>query len=305
MLALKIWIAVLLLSALPFLSIAWLWKRKAKSRMDWALALSLVGALSLLAFIAVPWATTSYYLRYVLVVLFALAAFFSYGKVKANNLIIPSSVTEKLVVAFKAFVTAFLALLNVIAIKGIFIYPVSPIELTFPLSEGVYYVIQGGNSTLTNPFHKSGADNQEEFALDIVKLNRAGNRSTGIYPQELNSYAIYGAIVYSPCDGEIIELVDGTPDNSIGDLGRHPSNHIVIRCEGVRVTLAHMMSGSFAVRNGQFVREGEMLGRVGNSGHTAEPHLHIDAVRDFVNVIEPLPVSFNGRLLSTNSVVIK
>ena len=305
MLALKIWIAVLLSSALPFLSIAWLWKRKAKSKIDWALALSLVGALSLLAFIAVPWATTSYYLRYVLVVLFALAAFFSYRKVKAVNLKVTSSVTGKLAVAVKIVVATFLLALDVIALAGTFYYPASPVELNFSLSDGVYYVIQGGNSILTNPFHKSGTDNQEEFALDIVKLNRAGNRAGGIYPHGLNSYAIYGAIVYSPCDGEIIELVDGIPDNSIGDAGRHPSNHIVIRCKGVRVTLAHMMSGSFSVHIGQFVREGEALARVGNSGHTSEPHLHIDAVRDSVNGIDPIPISFNGRLLSTNSIAIR
>ncbi|MDQ3820907.1 MAG: hypothetical protein M3362_24925, partial [Acidobacteriota bacterium] len=101
MLILKIWVAALVSAALPFLSIAWLWKKKVESKMDWALTVSLVGALSLLAFIATPWAMTSYYLRYLLVILLVLAAFFSFRKVRAINLEIPRPFAERLAAAVK------------------------------------------------------------------------------------------------------------------------------------------------------------------------------------------------------------
>ena len=304
MLTLKIWLAVVLSSALPFLSIAWLWKKKVKSKADWALTVSLAGALSLLAFVATPWAMTSYYLRYVLVALFTLAAFSSFRKIKAPDLQTPPAAAGRLAVAARVIVLAALLTLDVAAVRTYF-YPTPPVELAFPLSGGTYCVIQGGNSVLTNPFHRSGSGNQEEYAVDIVKLNRAGNRAAGVYPQGLNSYAIYGETIYSPCAGEIIELVDGVPDNPIGDVGRHPSNHLVIRCKGVKVTLAHMTGGSFSVRDGQVVREGQPLARVGNAGHASEPHLHVDAVRDSGDVTEPVPISFDGKVLSTNSVVIR
>ena len=138
--------------------------------------------------------------------------------------------------------------------------------------------------------------------MDIVKLNWAGNRATGIYPRELSSYAVFGETVYSPCNGEVMEVVDGVADNPIGDEGHQPSNQIVIRCQGVRVTLAHMTSGSLLIRHGQSLEEGQPLGRVGNAGHTSEPHLHIDAVRDVPDSIEPVPISFNGKMLSLNSI---
>ena len=41
MLTFKIWLAVLLSSVLPFRLIAWLWKRNAENKLDWALAFSL------------------------------------------------------------------------------------------------------------------------------------------------------------------------------------------------------------------------------------------------------------------------
>ena len=41
------------------------------------------------------------------------------------------------------------------------------------------------------------------------------------------------------------------------------------------VLLAHLQQGSLAVTAGQQVRRGEPLARVGNSGNTSEPHLHL------------------------------
>jgi murein DD-endopeptidase MepM/ murein hydrolase activator NlpD len=304
MLTFKIWLSVLLSSVLPFLAIAWLWKKKAKNNLDWMLSVSLVGALSLLAFIATPWAMTSYYLRYVLIVLFALAAFLSFRKVKKVPLENPSSPGSKLVVTVKVILLLALLPLDIMAISTYF-YPARSVELAFPLSGGVYYVIQGGNNVITSPFHRTGTDNQENYAIDIVKLNWVGNRATGVLPQELSSYAIYGETVHSPCSGEVIEVVDGLPDNPIGTIG-DISNRIVIRCQGVRVTLAHMRSGDLLIRNGQFIEEGQPIGKVGNAGHTSEPHLHIHAVRDVTdNSLEPMPISFNGKVLSLNSIIVR
>ena len=67
-----------------------------------------------------------------------------------------------------------------------------------------------------------------------------------------------------------------------------------------------MTSGSFLVQEGQHLRGGQPLARVGSAGFSLEPHLHMDVIRDFAGgrpVIEPVPISFNGRILSTNSIV--
>jgi hypothetical protein len=303
--ALLIWLFVLFALVLPCALTLWLWKGT-KSRSDWALSLLLVGAYALLIFLGAQWAIVSYYLRFLLIPFFVLAAYFSFRKIKNAPPQI-ASVNSRIIKIGKVFALLLLLLLNVEIIVG-YLYPVPTVELTFPLRDGVYYVWQGGNSFITNVAHRQGFHQvQETYAIDIVKLNRAGNRATGLYPSELSSYAIYGATVYSPCDGEIIEIVDGRPDNAIGYIAGHPSNHVVIRCKGVKVTLAHMMNGSILVENGQSVKEGQPLGRVGNSGNSIEPHLHIDAVRDIPNealgVEEPMPISFNGKVLSLNDVI--
>lgn len=72
------------------------------------------------------------------------------------------------------------------------------------------------------------------------------------------------------------------------------------------VVLAHMTEGSVAVGEGQEVEEGQFLGRVGNSGNTSEPHLHIHAVRTGSGSIlegEGVPVLFDGRFPVRNGLV--
>ncbi|WP_425492702.1 M23 family metallopeptidase [Lysinibacillus agricola] len=50
---------------------------------------------------------------------------------------------------------------------------------------------------------------------------------------------------------------------------------------------------------GEKVKEGQILGKVGNSGNTSDPHLHIHAEKDGKGVA----ITFNDRFLVRNSLV--
>ena len=52
-------------------------------------------------------------------------------------------------------------------------------------------------------------------------------------------------------------------------------NHVVLDVgDGTYAVLAHLRRGSVRVRKGQRVQAGDLLGEVGNSGNSSEPHLH-------------------------------
>jgi len=123
MLSYEIWLAVLVTSGLPFILIAWLCRRKAGDKLDWVLALSIAGAFSLLAFIATPWAMSSYYLRYVLIALLVLAAYFSFRKIKEGRPQSPGAPGSKLAVTLKVGALFVLLPLDVLALRTYF-YPV-------------------------------------------------------------------------------------------------------------------------------------------------------------------------------------
>lgn len=188
--------------------------------------------------------------------------------------------------------------LDVLAVAA-FHQPGSALDVSFPLASGKYYVLQGGSSTITNPFHASGGS---RLAFDIVKLNGLGNRADGIAPRSLAAYEIFGERIYSPCAGTILFTQDGVPDNAGRPDAEHPAgNHLVMKCADTELFLAHLKRGTIKVKAGQVVSAGELLGNVGNSGNTLEPHLHISAKMGGAE----RGLIFDNRNLSVNSVVAK
>jgi murein DD-endopeptidase MepM/ murein hydrolase activator NlpD len=77
------------------------------------------------------------------------------------------------------------------------------------------------------------------------------------------------------------------------------------RCpeQQVDVLLAHLRQNSLTVAPGQVIAAGDLLGRVGNSGNTSEPHLHVHAIRTGSGDMrdgEPVPFTFANRFLIRN-----
>jgi len=182
------------------------------------------------------------------------------------------------------------------------------IVLVFPLNQGTYCVAHGGVYRWLN--HHRGSRSQA-YALDIVKLNQFGVRAKGICPRPLTAYEIFGDALYAPAPGIVTAVVNDLADLPPGEMDcQHiAGNHIVIRMDAsdVSIGLAHLMQGSVRVEVGEQVCAGQILGRVGNSGNTTEPHLHIHAKRggkpDSMLDGEAVPMRFGGRWLIRNSIV--
>lgn len=183
-----------------------------------------------------------------------------------------------------------------------------PIELSFPLAGGTYYVAHGGNLRLVNHHRVSRS---QAYALDVVRLNRLGLRAAGVYPRRFEKYRIFGDVLYSPCEGVVTAAVDDLPDLLPGEMDKKhiAGNHIVIQLNGseIYIGLAHLMQASLTVKPGEHVSPGQPLGRVGNSGNTSEPHLHIHAKRGgnpkSMGDGAGVPMRFHRRWLIRNSII--
>lgn len=240
---------------------AWLLGANQQSQPQWAILTATCGSMVGLAFLAGPWAFTSYYLRYVSLGSFALAIIYTHRRMKADKAIVKDGSTP-----WQVSVLLLFTVLDALAIAAY--HQPGELNLSFPLTSGSYYVLQGGNSVVTNPFHTLSGT---KLALDIVKLNRFGNRAGGIAPRTLNSYEIFGEKLCSPCDGTVLSVRDGLPDNAPGspDVEHPEGNHIVLKCGDAEVFLAHLKRGSISVPAGEVVTIGQPLGEIGNSGNTA------------------------------------
>ena len=276
------------------IALYWALTARRQEGFRWAVEIAASGSIVAFAFLAGSWAFTSYYLRYAVLGVFGLVVVYTYRRAKLAGALQPGQTPKRL--AFSVTILGLFIVLDVLVVAS-HIRPRETLELSFPLKSGTYYVLQGGNSAVTNPFHSFSGTG---LALDIARVNPFGNRASGVAPRALADYEIFGDIVYSPCAGTVLAVQDTLADNLPGmPDADHPANHVIVKCGDVEVLMAHLMQGSAMVVPESTVTMRQPLGRVGNSGNTLEPHLHIGAKKNG----KETGLTFDGRWLSINSVV--
>ena len=193
--------------------------------------------------------------------------------------------------------------------------PEGAIDLASPLAPGRYLVVSGGNNLGLNA-HLSTLEDQrfqtvrgQSFAVDFIAVNQLGFRTQGIVPKDPGKYRIYGASILAPCGGTIVGVTDGLPDMRVPqrDRAHLAGNHVLLECGGYFVVLAHMAPETIEVKAGEVVKAGARLGKVGNSGNTDEPHLHMHVQRDLPETSplagEPQWFTIDGRFLARNDIL--
>lgn len=165
--------------------------------------------------------------------------------------------------------------------------------------------------------HRWGA--AQEFALDISRFgaDMRSHRGDGSRPE---MYLSYGAPVLGVADGEVVAAVDEHPDADslrrpgetdaeyearaatqqdallAGGFRQIVGNHVVIRhANGEYSLYAHLRAGSVRVSSGQHIVAGQVIGEVGHSGNSTEPHLHF-SIQDGPDPMRSrsLPVRFEN-----------
>lgn len=217
-------------------------------------------------------------------------------------------------VALGARAVVVLGLLGLVglALSGRRPFATEPLDLEFPLRDGTYLVVSGGSNVLVN-FHLETLNRErarpyrgQSYGVDLVKAGTWGSRATGFLPDDPRAFAIFGDPIHAPCAGAVVVALDGRPDRL--RPGVEPEslagNHVILACEGAWIVLAHMQQGSIRVVPGDRVGRGEVVGRVGNSGSSGEPHLHVHAQTPGSSGAplggSPLPITFEGRHLVRN-----
>jgi urea transporter/murein DD-endopeptidase MepM/ murein hydrolase activator NlpD len=141
-----------------------------------------------------------------------------------------------------------------------------PISLPFI---GFWRVTQGHNGELTHKGDWCHAWDFEKFDEDNKSYYNEGN--------DVSDYYCYNSPILAPANGFVIEIIDDVDDNKIGEanLVENWGNEIVIKhSEYLYSKISHVKLNSFKVAIGDYVKKGDILGLVGNSGRSPYPHLH-------------------------------
>jgi len=292
----------------PLGLILWLWLTVNSSLFDWILIVALAGAYVIAFYFIGFWGFIYYYLRYLWLLLFVAVAITTFSSAANSPLFTEKGLLGWLWTALMLLLIGGLIYLTIGAIRAHY-YPVKPINMAFPFKSGIYTINWGGNggaSRMMNYHYTSsihtGADvsRSMQYAVDIVKLNRFGIISSGILPQSLEKYEIFHIAILAPVSGTVKEVVDGLPNEKpfSGNYPYNVGNYIVINNGEVNVLLGHMQAGSITVKAGDHVDVGQVIGKVGNSGWTDQPHTHIQAMTYSEKSVwfgRGIPITFDGK----------
>lgn len=157
----------------------------------------------------------------------------------------------------------------------------------------------------------------QEFAIDFIQYDENLK-----FPEDQKlqntEFSFYQSEIKAIADGTILDTFDGVPENptsgfimfqdqnmrkelinKYGYLPAFVGNYIVIEHEHNEYSFyAHFSTNTIKVKKGDHVKQGQVIGLLGNSGNSSAPHLHFHLTNnpdpfvgrglpcEFVNIID-------------------
>lgn len=138
--------------------------------------------------------------------------------------------------------------------------------------EGEWFVFWGGVNEMFNYHYPYES---QRYAYDLVKsIDHQTYKTTDSSNEHF--YAFNEKIVV-PASGTVVKVIDGFEDNVPGEMDATnvAGNYVIIEHNHKEYSmLAHLKKNSIKVKVGDQVKEGQFIGKCGNSGHSSEPHVH-------------------------------
>ncbi|HEV7733248.1 MAG TPA: M23 family metallopeptidase [Candidatus Binatia bacterium] len=128
----------------------------------------------------------------------------------------------------------------------------------------------------------------QRYAIDWLRVDAEGHVLRGD-PTKVESFLAYDQPVIAVADGTVVDVLDGLddqvpgslPDPSTITIANVDGNHVILDTgKGNFVFYAHLKKGTVGVKLHDRVRRGQQLARLGNTGNTSAPHLHLHVMTE-------------------------
>ena len=120
----------------------------------------------------------------------------------------------------------------------------------------------------------------QRLAIDWIKIDANSQLSNGDSSNNEN-WPTYGQKAIAVMDAKVVSVLDGLPERAPNALPSDTTmqnvtgNHVILDLgRGYYAFYAHLQPGSLKVRVGEYVKRGQVLALLGNSGNTTVSHLH-------------------------------
>ncbi len=159
--------------------------------------------------------------------------------------------------------------------------------------EGTWFVRQGNHGLWSHG---------DLWAYDLAVQNHALAPTEVPGSRRLQDYHSFGRSVVAPEGGTVVFDSAKFPDREPleATVGKDTGNTLVVRfADGMRLSFGHLQADSLAFARGEAFPAGEVLARVGNSGDSAAPHLHL-SLHDRPGEFTGLPLAFKDVRVGLN-----
>ena len=210
---------------------------------------------------------------------------------------IPDSLLHKLTITVPGglpeFITMFLELPEDQDDISAFLAPVEVDNMDVfvfgpPLEGSGWVAVNGCCDSITHVRSNLAVNGQnfisQRYAIDWMQVDSQNRLYVGD-PQILDSWTGYGKNVLAVSDAQVVTVVDKFQDQvpfilpaQVGaiTLEEIDGNHVILALpNGQFAFYAHLIPGSITVKEGDFVTKGQVIAKLGNTGNTSAPHLHL------------------------------
>jgi murein DD-endopeptidase MepM/ murein hydrolase activator NlpD len=167
----------------------------------------------------------------------------------------------------------------------------APVVVGSPM-RGPGWMVMETTSPLTHHFRAQITMNNvtrvpQRYAQDWVLLDPVSGQAAAGNATLARNYYGFGKEIYAVGNGTVVDASDTLPDietiysASGATIATAAGNYVILDIGNKKYACyAHMVNGSVRVKTGDTVREGQVLGLMGNSGNSDIPHLHFQVVAD-------------------------
>ncbi|MFA4860198.1 M23 family metallopeptidase [Methanoregula sp.] len=165
----------------------------------------------------------------------------------------------------------------------------APVVIGAPMS-GPGWMAMETTSPLTHHFRAQITMNgttrvPQRFAQDWILLDPKTGQAASGNASLARNYFGFGKEILAGADGTVVSASDGLPDIETiysappATIDTAAGNYVIIDIGNRKYACyAHMVNGSIRVKAGDVVKEGQVIGLMGNSGNSDIPHLHFQVV---------------------------
>jgi len=167
----------------------------------------------------------------------------------------------------------------------------TPVVVGSPM-QGLGWLAMETTSPLTHHFRAQITMNgvtrvPQRYAQDWIYVDPVTGEAANGNASIAKNYYGFGREIHVVANGMVISAGDGLPDIETiysappATIATAAGNYAIVDIGNRKYACyAHMVNGSVRVKPGDTVREGQVLGLMGNSGNSDIPHLHFQVVTD-------------------------